>query len=121
MRDLVAGCMAARMEGEGVLDLNHMEEALGSTCQLFMAVHCNLELVGPSTSASAASDCDMQATWNIHLAELLRSSMKCCVCSPNDPCPRDTGELGHRADCSAAWRGFTQLLRRRWCCSQRGA
>ena len=45
MLDLVAGCMAARMEGEGVLDLNHMEEAIGSTCQLFMAVHCNLELV----------------------------------------------------------------------------
>ena len=51
MRDLAAGCLAARMEGEGVLDLNHMEEAVGSTCQLFMAVHCNLELARPAPPA----------------------------------------------------------------------
>lgn len=45
MRDLVAGCVAACLEGEGVLDLNHMEEALGSSSHLFMALHCHLELV----------------------------------------------------------------------------
>ena len=47
MRDLVAGCMAAYIEEEGVLDLNHLEEALGSTSQVFAAVHCNLGLVRP--------------------------------------------------------------------------
>ena len=45
MRDLVAGCMAAYIEEEGVLDLNHLEEAVGSTSQVFAAVHCNLGLV----------------------------------------------------------------------------
>ena len=45
MRDLVAGCMAAYIEEEGVLDLNHLEEAIGSSSQVFAAVHCNLGLV----------------------------------------------------------------------------
>ena len=55
MHDLVAGCMAARMEGEGVLDLNHTEEAIGSSCHLFMAAHCNLDLVRSPCLAPAVA------------------------------------------------------------------
>ena len=97
MRDLVAGCMAAYIEEEGVLDLNHLEEAVGSTSQVFAAVHCTLGLVRAwflpwaATLTGAASDRHTsEGLWL--LRGLLRPGLSRACCGQTLGCWAPSGQ-----------------------------